>query len=161
MNLPLKRINQLTEQLQLTGMTDQVATLAQLEAHEHWDYLHFFEQLLMAELQTRPQRKQVMFTRMPGFPAIKTLDEFDFTFAKSVSKKAGNQLASLAFIERKENLIMLGPSCVGKTHLACARGYKATQARFKTCFVSASVLILQSSTTQRQDKYKDVCNAVC
>ena len=51
---------------------------------------------------------------------------------------------------------MLGPSGVGKTHIAIALGYKAVQAGIKTRFISASDLILQLATAQRQDKYKQV-----
>jgi len=99
---------------------------------------------------------QSMFTRMTGFPSLKTLEEFDFNFATGAPKKQINELASLAFIERKENIVLLGPSGVGKTHLAVALGYKAVQAGIKTRFISASDLILQLTTAQRQDKYKSV-----
>ena len=51
---------------------------------------------------------------------------------------------------------MLGPSGVGKTHLAIALGYKAAQAGIKVRFISASELILQLATAQRQDKYKTI-----
>ncbi len=156
MNLQLQRITELTAQLQLAGVEMQAVPLAQQAAKEEWDYLQFLEKTLQSELQTRQQRKQAMFTRMAGFPALKTLDEFDFTFAKGVPKALVNQLATLAFIERQENVIMLGPSGVGKTHIASALGYKAVQQGIKTRFVSASDLILQLTTAQRQDKYKTV-----
>lgn len=97
-----------------------------------------------------------MFTRMAGFPSLKSLEEFDFTFATGVPKKQVNELATLSFIERKENIVLLGPSGVGKTHIASALGYKAVQAGLKTRFISASDLILQLTTAQRQDKYKQV-----
>ena len=97
-----------------------------------------------------------MFTRMAGFPSVKTLENFDFKFASGVPKAMVNQLSTLAFIERQENVIMLGPSGVGKTHIASALGYKAAQAGIKTRFISAADLILQLTTAQRQDNYKQV-----
>jgi DNA replication protein DnaC len=156
MSLQLARISELAHQLQLLGLDTSASELAQQAAKEEWDYLTFLERVLQCEEQSRHQRKQAMFTRMAGFPVIKTLDEFDFTFASGVPKKHVNQLASLAFIERQENVVMLGPSGVGKTHLAIALGYKAVQAGIKTRFISASDLILQLTTAQRQDKYKQV-----
>ena len=156
MNLQLQRLTELTAQLQLSGVETQATTLAQQAAKEEWDYLQFLENILQSEVQTRQQRKQAMFTRMAGFPSLKTLDEFDFTFAKGVPKPMENQLATLAFIERKENVILLGPSGVGKTHIASALGYKAVQAGYKTRFISASDLILQLTIAQRQEKYKSV-----
>ncbi|VAW78169.1 Mobile element protein, partial [hydrothermal vent metagenome] len=77
-------------------------------------------------------------------------------FAAGVPKAQVQQLGSLSFIERAENIVLLGPSGVGKTHIATALGYKAVQSGLKTRFISASDLILQLSTAQRQDKYKSV-----
>ncbi len=156
MNLQLSRLSELTAELQLAGMDNNAVDLAQLAAKESWSYLAFFEALLQCEKRSRHQRKQSMFTRMAGFPSLKTLDEFDFQFASGVPKKQVNELASLSFIERQENIVMLGPSGVGKTHIAVALGYKAVQAGIKTRFISASDLILQLSTAQRQGKYKQV-----
>ncbi len=156
MNLELARIEVLTDKLQLAGMASNASALAQQAVKEEWSYLTYFEQLLQAENAARQTRKQSMFTRMAGFPSLKTLEEFDFNFATGVPKKQVNELASLAFIERKENIVLLGPSGVGKTHLAVALGYKAVQAGMKTRFISASDLILQLTTAQRQDKYKSV-----
>jgi len=58
-------------------------------------------------------------------PNIKTLEEYDFNFASVVPKAQLTELSGLSFIERHENVVMLGPSRVGKTHLAIALGYKA------------------------------------
>ena len=156
MSLILERLTTLTEPLKLQTMAVHAADLAQQAAQQEWDYLTFFEKLLQAETNERFARKQAMFTRMAGFPSIKTLAEFDYQFAAGAPKAMIQQLESLAFIERAENVVLLGPSGVGKTHIASALGYKAVQAGLKTRFVSASDLILQLSTAQRQGKYKSV-----
>ena len=83
------------------------------------------EHCLQVELDARRLRSQAMLVRIAGFPTIKLLEDFDFRFAKGAPKKTIQNLASLAFIERKENIILLGPSGVGKTHLAIALGYLA------------------------------------
>jgi DNA replication protein DnaC len=156
MNLQLSRISALSAELQLAGIDTNACDLAQQAAKEEWDYLSFLEQALLCEKRSRHQRKQHMFTRMAGFPGNKTLEGFDFSFATGVPKKQVTELASLSFIERQENVVMLGPSGVGKTHIAIALGYKAVQAGIKTRFISASDLILQLATAQRQEKYKQV-----
>lgn len=156
MNLQLARLDALTETLKLPGIAYNAVDIAQQAAKKEWDYLHFLEQILTCEQQHRDQRKQAMFTRMAGFPSVKTLEAFDFKFASGVPKAMVNQLSTLAFIERQENVIMLGPSGVGKTHIASALGYKAAQAGIKTRFISAADLILQLTTAQRQDNYKQV-----
>ncbi len=60
----------------------------------------------------------------------------------------------LSFIERNENIVLLGPSGVGKTHLAIAMGYEAVRAGIKVRFTTAADLLLQLSTAQRQGRYK-------
>lgn len=154
MNIQLSRINELTELLSLPGIGINAPDIAQQAAKQEWDYLTFLEHVLASEKSARHQRKQSMYTRMAGFPSIKTLEEFDFNFAAGVPKKQVNELASLSFIERQENVVMLGPSGVGKTHLAIALGYKAVQAGLKTRFISAADLVLNLMNAQRQDKYK-------
>jgi DNA replication protein DnaC len=156
MNLQQARIGELTAELQLLGIDANACDLAQQAAKEEWDYLTFLEQALQCEKRSRHQRKQHIFTRMAGFPSLKTLEDFDFNFASGVPKKQVMELATLSFIERQENIVMLGPSGIGKTHIAIALGYRAVQAGIKTRFMSASDLILQLATAQRQENYKQV-----
>ncbi|HCN2583509.1 ATP-binding protein, partial [Escherichia coli] len=77
-----------------------------------------------------------------------------FTFATGAPQKQLQSLRSLSFIERNENIVLLGPSGVGKTHLAIAMGYEAVRAGIKVRFTTAADLLLQLSTAQRQGRYK-------
>ncbi len=97
-----------------------------------------------------------MLVKMSGLPTIKTLDEYDYTFAAGAPEKTIQAQADLAFIRRKENLILLGPSGTGKTHLAIALGYLATQHNLKVRFMTAADLILQLETARRQGRYQEV-----
>lgn len=68
------------------------------------------------------------------------------------------ELATLAFVERAENVVFLGPSGVGKTHLALALAYRAVMARIKTRFITAADLMLQLAAARRKDQLKQYLN---
>jgi len=74
-------------------------------------------------------------------PSRKTLDEFDFDFQPSIDKKLIENLSTLYFVERKENILFLGPPGVGKTHLASALGMKAIAAGKTVYFTSLAHMI--------------------
>jgi len=82
--------------------------------------------------------------------------QYDFNFTPGAPRKQMMELASLAFVERAENVVLLGPSGVGKTHLAIALGYLATQKGYKTRFLSAADLVLMLEAAQRQGRYREV-----
>jgi DNA replication protein DnaC len=73
-------------------------------------------------------RQRSTLARLASFPAIKTLDRFELAVATGVPKAQIQELASLAFIERSENVVLPGPSGTEKTHIAMALGHAATQA---------------------------------
>jgi DNA replication protein DnaC len=75
-----------------------------------------------------------MLTRTAGFPAVKTLEGYDFAFATGAPRRQLQELAALGFVERAENVVLLGPSGVGKTHLAIAFGLLATRRGWKVRF---------------------------
>jgi DNA replication protein DnaC len=156
MNLQHQRVVELCNELRLGGVTAQYTTLAQNAAEKGTSFTDFVEELLVAERESRRARAREMFARVAGFPAIKTLDQYDFNFATGAPRKQIMELASLAFIERAENVVFLGPSGVGKTHLAIALGYLATQKGYKTRFFSAPDLVLMLEAAQRQDRYREV-----
>ena len=156
MNLQQERINQLCEALSLPFVAQGYGSASQKAASQELAYSDFLERLLREEMAGRTARKQSMMTRMAGFPAIKTLDQFNYDFAKGVKRSQIEELAGLGFIERRENVVLVGPSGVGKTHLAMALGYKATQAGIKTRFMTAADLLLTLTTAHVQNNLKAV-----
>lgn len=154
MELQHQRLMALAGLLQLESLISAAPALSQQTVDQEWSYMDFLEHLLHEEKLARHQRKQAMYTRMAAFPAVKTFEEYDFTFATGAPQKQLQSLRSLSFIERNENIVLLGPSGVGKTHLAIAMGYEAVRAGIKVRFTTAADLLLQLSTAQRQGRYK-------
>jgi len=156
MNLQYERMLALCDSLNLPFVAQSYVGAAQEAAKQESAYSDFLEGLLKAETAGRQVRKQSMLTRLAGFPAIKTLEEFDYAFAAGVKRSQIDELAGLAFVERNENVVLVGPSGVGKTHLAIALGYRAAQAGIKTRFTTAADLLLTLSAAHAQNQLKAV-----
>lgn len=153
--LKYEQIALLCEQLCLPDMAVNWQSIADKSSREDASYSDFLLSILQSEQANRDERTRKMLARMAGFPASKTFDSFDFKLATGVPKKALQELSNLSFIERAENVVLLGPSGVGKTHLAIGLGIKAIQAKKKTRFVTAADLMLQLASAKRQNKLKN------
>jgi DNA replication protein DnaC len=153
--IELQRIDDLCQRLALGTMATHLQHVAEEAARKEMSFHEFFERLLLAEHHARQERSRSLLTRTAGFPSVKTLEQYDFAFAAGAPKALLTELSTLAFIERAENVVLLGPSGVGKTHLAIALGYKATQSGIKTRFVSAAELMLQLTKAHRQGRLKE------
>lgn len=156
MNLQHERIDDYCQALKLEGLMQHYRALAAEAAEKDWTLLDYLEQALRAERDARQLRSRQTLVRMAAFPAIKTLDEYDYGFAVGAPRAQIDELATLRFIERGENVVLLGPSGVGKTHIAIALGYAATQIGIKVKFISAADLMLQLETARRQQRYDSV-----
>lgn len=92
--------------------------------------------------------------KLSGLPQVKTLEDYDFNYALGAPKSQVIELFNLSFIARAENVVFLGASGVGKTHLSMALGYKAIMNNIKIKFITAADLMLQLSTAYQQGKLK-------
>lgn len=148
-----EQIETLCKELQLPTMAQTHHTLANRAAKENWKYSEYLYEVLKSESQTKAQRSKATLTKMAGFPTIKTLEQFDFDFTIGVNRRQIEELSTMEFVKRKENIILLGHSGVGKTHLAIALAYQAVQKRIKARFITASDLILQMSQAKKEKRY--------
>lgn len=158
MNLMHERLNALCGELKLSAVSEAATRLAQEASSAGWSYLEFLERTLKAETALRSERGRLMRLRTAGFPVIKRLEDYDFQFA-GIDKKPWMELAQLSFIERSENLVLLGPSGVGKTHLALSLGLKAAEQGYKVRFYTAADLVREIATARRHERLKAMLKA--
>ncbi len=137
MNLQHLRIESLCQQFKLDTFAAYLPALAQQAAEKETSYADFLEQLLLSEDRARNERRLQALLQQSGLPAVKTVEQYDFKFASGAPQSQILELAGLAFIERKENIVLLGPSGVGKTHLASTLAHRAIMAGISTRFISA------------------------
>ena len=156
-NLQHERITALAQELRLTALPSLYGAIAQNAAKkEHGGYADFLEDILKAERDARRVRSRDILTRTAGFPAIKTLEAYDFAFAAGAPRQQIQELASLGFVERAENVVLLGPSGTGKTHIAIAFGLIAASKGWKVRFTTAADLVIAMEAAYRQGRMKDV-----
>ena len=158
MSLQHARIAELCNGLKLERMAAEWSGLAQEAAQDERSYADFLERLLTVEQEARRERTRQALLAMSTLPAVKTLEQYDFGFASGAPRAQIQELAALAFVERAENVVLLGPSGVGKSHLAIALAYRAVMASIKTRFITAADLMLQLSAARSQGRLKEYFN---
>ena len=155
------RIAVLAADLRLSALADLYGPLAQdAAAKKDVSYADFLEGVLRAERDARRIRAREMLTRTAGFPALKTLDAYDFAFATGAPRQQIQELAALGFVERHGNIVLLGPSGTGKTHLAIAFGLMAAQRGWKVRFTSAADLVIGLEAAHRQGRMKEFMHRI-
>ena len=92
-------------------------------------------------MAAKTSKNIAMRTAMARFPFVKPLETFEFSYQPSIDRKQVLELANCHFIEHGDNVIVLGPPGVGKTHLAVSLGLKAIEAGYRVLFSSAANLI--------------------
>jgi len=158
MNLQHDRIAALCSDLKLYRIASDWPPLAQDAARTEASFADFLERLLNGETDARGERQRQTLLKMATLPGVKTLEQFDFAFASGAPRAQIQELASLGFVQRAENVVLLGPSGVGKSHLAVALAYRAVMAGIKVRFITAADLMLQLATARSQGRLTEYFN---
>ena len=129
------------KKLKLPTVLREYEKLARQCATENVDHVRYLARLIELELLDREARMIDRRIKAAKFPAVKSLETFDFDAIPALNKKLVLDLARCEFVERRENIIALGPSGAGKTHVALGLGLAACQRGVKTRFATAAAIV--------------------
>jgi DNA replication protein DnaC len=129
--------------LKLPTMLGEYAKLAAVCQGEGADYPTFLLRLSEREAIERERRSAERRVKMAGFPVVKTLDTFDFGLQPSLNQALVRELVRGDYIERRENVLLVGNSGTGKSHLATALGFAACQQGRRVRFLTVTGLVTQ------------------
>lgn len=142
----------------MPSYTKLINGLTDLGIHKMQEHLDFYiaavnngeksfssalEELVEIEKANNQLRAINACVKVANFPFMKTMDDFDFSFQPGINQKQLREFTSLGFIERKENILFVGSSGVGKTHLATSIGIECARNRYSTYFISFENLMNQ------------------
>ena len=131
------------KQLKLPTVLREYAKLADVCQAERADYQTFLLRLVEREIQDREVRAAERRLKTAKFPVIKTMDTFDFNAQPSINQMRVRELLRGEYIEQRENILLIGNSGTGKTHLATALGFAACQQGQRVRFFSATGMVTQ------------------
>lgn len=152
----LELIKEYAKILKLNYLKMNVDKVIEKADTKDMSYQDMLVSMLEGEVTLKDKKTQERRLKDAGFPVIKKIENFDFNFQKSITRKQINRLLEMDWIDRMYNLIFLGPPGVGKTHLAISLGYKAIEDGYKVSFVSMDKLmhLLKTKEISRSSKGK-------
>ncbi len=140
--------------LRLSGILDTLEVRSRQALDEQWSYAEFLERLLEDEVERRQQKQLSLRLRRADLASDKTLETFDFTFNPGINRQRAYDLATCQFIREKRNVLLCGPTGVGKTHLAQALAHCACRSGFDVVFTNAHTMLRHLNAGRADDTYE-------
>jgi DNA replication protein DnaC len=154
-SVQVDRLQEQMERLKLVRMSAELPLLLQEASKRELSYTDLLEELFSRELTAKQERHAAMKTTMARFPFQKSLDSSDFKFQPSIDPKVIRELATGRFLADADNILLLGPPGVGKTHLAVGIGLRACALDFRTAFTTASGLITTLTRAHQENRIEE------
>lgn len=149
------RVEERLLKLRLGAVAQRLDAILSQAARGEPTYLDFLDQILTEETDAKQKKRVAMGIQIAHFPSVKTLEAFEFKFQPSVDQKLVRELATGRFTAGAENILLLGPPGVGKTHIAIALGRAVVEAGHSVLFVTATSLLAALSRAQTEGKLAD------
>src|SRR5437763_1823268 len=147
-----ERLPYLLAKLKAPRVLERLEQTAALAREQEWPYERFLETLLEAEVFARDASGARTRLRHAAFPAVKTLEDFDWRAQPSAERPLVLHLAQLAWIEERGNVCFLGPAGTGKTHIAIALGLKACERGYRVAFATAQEWVSRLEQAQNRNQ---------
>lgn len=141
MSLARERVLEHCRRLYLGLLAARLDQMLDEAGRDNPTYLDFLDKVLTAEMASKADKRVRMGVQIAHFPAVKTLDTFDFVAQPSVDRRLIQDLATGRFVANATNVLLFGPPGVGKTHLAIGIGRACVEAGYSVLFVTATELI--------------------
>jgi DNA replication protein DnaC len=151
-------IRQYAKQLYLPTLGGQFAQLAEQAGKENQSHLSYLEALLEGEVEERGRKAMARRIQEARFPAVKTLEEFDFQCASHIPAPLLRNLSEGGYLARKEPIIFLGDTGTGKTHLATGLAVAACRQRKRVRFTTAAEMVTELIEAQNHAELTRVRN---
>jgi DNA replication protein DnaC len=151
----LERLQESLQRLRMFKSRERLEALLQDATAKELSYADFLDRLLTEEVTSKTAKNITMRTNLARFPFIKGLDAFDFSYQPSIDKKQIQTLATCHFIEHGENVVLLGPPGVGKTHLAVGLGIKAIECGYRVLFTTAGGMMATLSKALAEGRFDE------
>ena len=140
--------------LKLAYFRDHHDPLAQQAAQKSWSHLDYLNRLVEGETHSRQDRATQRRIRVAGFPVIKTLEQFNWTWPTKVNRAQIQHLFTLSFLKEHANVVFMGRTGLGKTHLATALAYQACLGGNTVLFTTAMDLVNTLNAAQASNRLK-------
>lgn len=129
------------KQLRLSGVLETLEVRNQQAIHEQWSYIEFLARLLEDEVERRGQKQLALRLRRGAINSDKTLESFDFTFNPTINRQQVLDLATCSFVRERRNVLLCGPTGVGKSHLAQALAHEACRRGYDVLFTNVQKML--------------------
>ena len=150
------RLAEVLKELKLSGVAETLELRQAQAVEENLSYLEFVYRLLSDEVDWRRSKSLERRVHRAGFDQVKYLEDFEFGFNPKIPKAKVLELATCSFVARKENVALIGPAGVGKSHLAQALGVRACRAGYNVLYMPADRLVAELRASKADDSYEAV-----